>query len=313
MGMGRYNLDTAQANSINAQTAITLNNAWAQMTHEQGMIEAARRNQQITKDRSLYDQRQKQLRDNPGTREIENGDALNAAVQDLSDPRLGSSALRAANTTVPASLIAEVPFQNASERVTFMLDQLRAAKKWPKAFDEPRFAPDKRIYDDLVIRLRKEDEDGDISEKTLTEAKTLLRDLNAKLTAQPIEDEDDQKAAMKFMNSANALVGLLDKPDIRQAIVELRKVKDTSLGNLLGFMHAYNLRFGAATTLKEKQAYQQLFGILDQTRDQILSEAKLDAAPQTQVNAGNVGDIYGNFDNRRGRNTPRAPQPQNPQ
>ena len=105
-----------------------------------------------------------------------------------------------------------------------------------------------------MIRLRKEDEDGDVSEKTLSEAKRLLRDLNTKLTAQPIEDEDDQKAAMKFMNAANALVGLLDKPDIRPAIVELRKVKDTSLGNLLGFMHAYNLRFGAATTLKEKQA-----------------------------------------------------------
>ena len=41
-------------------------------------------------------------------------------------------------------------------------------------------------------------------------------------------------------------------------------------------MHAFNLRFGRATTLKQRQAYQQLFEVLDQTRDQILSEAKLD-------------------------------------
>ena len=99
--------------------------------------------------------------------------------------------------------------------------------------------------------------------------------------AQPLEDEDDQQAALKFINASTALVGLLEKPDIRPALAELKKVKDTSLGNLLGFMHAFNLRFGAASTLKEKQAYQQLYGILDQTRDQILSEAKLE--PTSQV------------------------------
>ena len=87
MGMGSYNLDTARANSINAQTAITLNNAWATMTHEQGMIEVARRNQDIRKNKSLYDSLQKHLRENPGAHEIENGDASNVAVRDLIDVR----------------------------------------------------------------------------------------------------------------------------------------------------------------------------------------------------------------------------------
>ena len=47
------------------------------------------------------------------------------------------------------------------------------------------------------------------------------------------------------------------------------------MGNLLGFMHAYNLRFGVATTPEQRQAYSQLFTVLDRTRDQILAEAKL--------------------------------------
>ncbi len=246
MGAGIYNYQTAMANNINAQTAVYLNNAWAQATHEDAMIHAARVHKEFLRDQSLYDAHQKMLRDNPGQHEIENGDALNAAVMDLSDPRLGSSAVRASGTTVPASLIAEVPFQNASERVTFVLDKLRGASKWPRGFETPRFAKDKELYNDIVARVRKEDLEGDVSEKTITQAKTLIKNLRAKLMVQPLEDEDEQKAALNFLNASTALVGLLEKPDIRPAIAELKKVKDTSLGNLLGFMHAFNLRFGAA-------------------------------------------------------------------
>ena len=141
MGAGVYNYQTAMANNINAQTAIMMNNAWAQATHEDAMIHAARVHKEFLRDQSLYDAHQKKLRDNPGQYEIENGDALNAAVMDLSDPRLGSTASRAANATVPASLIAEVPFQNASERVTFVLDKLRAPRNGPgpsRLRDSPR-------------------------------------------------------------------------------------------------------------------------------------------------------------------------------
>ncbi len=317
MGAGIYNYDTALANNINGQTAIMMNNAWATAQREDNMIHHARVVQDAQRDRTLYNQRIQQLRDKPGLREIENGDALNLAVQDLSDPRLGSSALRAANTTVPASLIADVPFQNASERVTFMLNELRAAAKWPKAFDEPRFAADKKLFDELVARIRKEDVDGDVSAKTIRQARELIANLKGKLAAEPLRDEDDQAAVTKFLNASTAMVGLLEKPDVAAALGQLRKVKDTSLGNLLGFMHAYNLRFGAATKLKEKQAYHQLFGILDPTRDQILSEAKLDASPTAQANAGSIRDIYGSFDERKAhapirnplrRRTPNEPQ-----
>ena len=116
----------------------------AQVTHESARLYAARVNQQFAKNRALYDARQKQLRDNPSNRDIETGDALNVAVADLSDPRLGSAALRAAKVPVPASLIATVPFVYASERVTLMLDDLRASVKWPEVFEGERFANDQK-------------------------------------------------------------------------------------------------------------------------------------------------------------------------
>jgi hypothetical protein len=299
MGAGVYNLKTAQANSINAQTAMMYNNYVASVTQESARMHAAKVNYDFAKNQSLYDAHQKQLRDNPGRREIENGDALNLAVSDLSDPRLGSSALRAANAPVPASLIAAVPFQVAADRVSFMLNDLRSSVKWPDVFSEDRFTSDKTTFDELVARIRKEGQDGDISPRSLRAAKAFVRDLTAKLEAQPLKDPDDQADARKFLTACTSILALLENPDIGPAMLELRKIQDTTIGCLLGFMHAYNLRFGAATTVKEREAYQRLFGILDQTRDQVLGEAKLDSKPPISADPRQATEFYQNMN--RGR------------
>ena len=83
----------------------------------------------------------------------------------------------------------------------------------------------------------------------------LVDSLRAKVDAQPLPDPLDQQEAIKFVTACSSLLGLLEKPDIQPAIIQLRKVQDTTVGHLLGFMNAFNLRFGPAKTLKEKQAY----------------------------------------------------------
>jgi len=107
------------------------------------------------------------------------------------------------------------------------------------------------------------------------------------------------------------LLGLLEKPNIGPAILELKKIQDTMVGNLLGFMHVYNLRFGVATTPEQRQAYQQLFAILDQTRDQILAEAKLNRSATEPANPKAATDFF--QDVEKGRSSRRAPaRPANP-
>ncbi len=305
VGAGIYNYDTALANQLNAQTFTQLNDYWAQVAHEAAFMHHARAHQEFLKDKTLYDAHIQALRDTPTPQQIENGDALNQAVTDLSDPRLGSSALRAANAPIDAKMIAEVPFENSTERVTIMLDQLRKALKWPEVFEEDRFNNDKKLFDDIITRMRKEDEEGEIQPKTLQQARSLVNDLRAKITAQPLKNEDDQREAMRFLNACTALIGMLNKPETRAALLELRKVKDTTIGNFLGFMHAYNLRFAPATKLREKQIYHQLYETLDQTRDQILSEAKIDLRPKSQQNPTVLTDFYGRI-----RPQPEAPSAQ---
>jgi hypothetical protein len=315
MGAGVYNLDTAQAMNINAQTASQWNDYVAQVTHESAQIHAARVHKDMAKNQALYNAHQQQLRDNPGRHEIENGDALNLAVQDLSDPRLGSSALRAAKAPVPARLIAEVPFVYASERITLMLDDLRASVKWPEVFEGERFAGDKKAFDDLVARIRAAGkEGGEIPPKVLREARGFVQDLRAKVEGQPLKDPDDQKEALRFLTACSSLLGLLEKPNIGPALLELRKIQDTYVGNLLGFMHAFNLRFGVATTRKEQEAYHRLWEILDKTRDEVLAEARLDQKATARANPSQATDFLQNMDQvhaRRGTSPPPAPR-QNP-
>jgi hypothetical protein len=309
MGAGMYNLNTAQAANIDAQTAMMWNDYVAQITHESARLHAMRVNSEFRKNQSLYDANQRRIRENPGRFEIENGDALNAILDDLTDPRLGSAAQRAARAPVPASLIAEVPFQNAAERVTLMLDNLREAVKWPEVFEGERFAADKDKFDEIRAQLRKEAEEGEISPKSLRTAQEHVDQLRAKVTAQPLPDPLDQQEATKFLNACSKLLTLLRKPDIQPAIIELRKVQDTTAGNLLGFMNSFNLRFGVAKTLKEKQAYQRLFEILDGTRDQILAEAKLESTAQARANPNQAAPFFQSLD-RSGQ--PQPPKPGNP-
>jgi hypothetical protein len=299
MGAGIYNLQTAQANRIDAETAIKFNDYVARVTRESARIYAERLNRRLARNRALYDARQKQLRESPTPRDIETGDALNAAVADLSDPRVGRSALRAAKAPVPASLIADIPFVNAAERVTFMLEDLRASIKWPEVFEDPRFAGDQKTFDELVTRLRDQANEGKLSARTLQEAGRFIKELRAKLEPQPLKDPLDQKEALRFITAASALLGLLEKPNIQPAILELRKVQDTMLGNLLGFMNGYNLRFGAATSPKERLAFQRLFAILDRTRDEVLAEAKIDSKPASSGNPSDATNFFEKLEQAR--------------
>jgi hypothetical protein len=301
MGAGIYNLKTAMAESIDADTAMRFNDYVAQVTRESARIHAARMDQRLARNRSLYAARQKELRDNPSRRDVENGDALNAAVADLSDPRLGSIAMHAAKALIPASLIAEVPFLNAAERVTLMLEDLRGSIKWSEVFEGERFEADKKTFADLVTRMRNEAYEGDLSPQIMREARGFLKDLRAKLDAQPLKDPAHQKEAMRFLTACASMLDLLEKPNIGPALVELGKIQNTMLGNLLGFMNAYNLRFGPAKTARQREIYNRLFALLDQTRDQIVTEARLDSSAPPAASPKNAEDFFQGLEKGRSR------------
>lgn len=115
--------------------------------------------------------------------------------------------------------------------------------------------------------------------------------LKAKLAAKPLEDTAENQEALKFVKTVTALARLLEKPEIDEVLNELKKIEKISIGNLLGFMHTFNLRFAPATTARQRTVYNDLYPILDQTRDRIIGEAKLDS----NVSDGGKGKVHDFF------------------
>ena len=292
-GAGIFNEKTAIADSINLDTLIR----WNDYMH-QASLEAARRTVERRRENSANNRAQNnailaRIRDNPTARDIEMGDAINAAVDQLTDSRISSAALRIASAPVEASVIAEIPFRNASEAVTIVLSQLRAAKKWPAALEGERFAEDKKVFEELVDKAVKEDDEGDISADTLKQGHDFVNGLRAKLAAAPLEGTKAREDASRFVKTFAGLVRLLERPDTTEAFNQLRKVQSTPLSNLIAFMEIYNLRFGQATTPRQRQIYRDLFAQIAAVRDRVVKDAKLQEETVALPDPGVVTDFFG--------------------
>ena len=58
------------------------------------------------------------------------------------------------------------------------------------------------------------------------------------------------------------LTKMLDSSKIEKILAELDDYQGTTLGDLLGFMQAFNLRFGAANSYSQRQIYLRLYPML---------------------------------------------------
>jgi hypothetical protein len=316
MGAGIYNRETAIARSIDTDTATRWNQYVYLSQLEATRAYFARRNAAVARDRNAYDALVKRIQDNPTASDVENGDALNAALDQLSDPRIHSSALKMAEAPISAQMIRDIPFRNAAEAATFSLAQLKAAAQWPAVLLEPRFAEERAEFETLVEEARKDSlDDGQVDPRLLTKIRRVITRLKDKLAARPLDDSAENQEAFKFIKTVSAFVRLLEKPEIDQVLAELNRIDRITIGNLLAFMHTFNLRFAPATTARQRQVYRELYPLLDQTRDKIIGEARLDDSTARKENKAKLHDFFSAMDleHIEGKKKPPAPpEPEQP-
>jgi hypothetical protein len=311
-GAGQYNEQTAVARSINEDTWQRWNQYLYLSNEEATRKYLAKKNFDIQNNKNAYNTIIKRLQDNPTAKDVDDGDALNAALDQLSDPRIQSSSLRGASNPIPAKIIADIPFRYASEAVTIIMSNLKGANQWPPALDIPRFAEDKAQFEQVAEQARREDEDGEISPQTIAKAKALVARLRGKLAQEPLGDPKDNLAAERFLKTLSGLVKLLEKPDTKEVLDQLRKFETVTVGSLIGFMHVYNLRFAAASTPKQKMIYEQLWPLFDSARDKaskaIEGTAAVDADPKAAHDFFNKMDPDA-LDGKK-KDAPKPPNPQ---
>jgi len=276
VGAGVYNEDTAIANSVNADTIERWNEYMFLSQQEANRRAYLRRQRQLQRDANSGDSLYKRVRDTPQEGDIDNGDALNAILDQLNNPKIHSTALRLINDPIDAKAVREIPFENASEAVTLSLSQLTGEDGWPPALQGPAFEAERKAYQDAVTRAVKEDEEGQLSPQTLQAVNVAAAQLRAKLEANKPADRVEYINAVNYIKTLLGMARMLEKPQVDKILAELDSVKQTTVGSLLGFMHTYNLRFAPASTPTQREVYRNLYALMDPARDRILKDAGID-------------------------------------
>ncbi len=268
-GAGYYNQQTAVARSINANTAMQVN---------QYMYEVNKTNAKYYYTRSANKQKEasstgeaiyKRLHDNPSGHDIHTGDALNVVLDELTNPAVYTQVVTGATRPIDSQLVKNIEFEYAANMIAISLADFSARGVPDYLLTTPDFAPDREALKELIGKVREEIESkGQASAESLANCRVAIKALKAKVDSLLPPDAPNRLEADNFLKALFGLSKMLETPSVAQFLTGLNKVESTTLGHLIAFMHTFNLRFGRAKTPVQEQTYDQLYPLLVAVRDQ---------------------------------------------
>ncbi len=308
MGAGYYNQQTAVANSINTDTVMR----WNQYVYEAQMNANRMHAEKLAAERKQTNQAGEQIRDrlrnSPERADIYRGDALNSALDEINDPRVYSKALQGGQVKINSKIVRNIPFQKASAAITMSIHQLVKGGP-PKALQGPEFASNREAIQTLGKEIRKQLEEDKAPDKaTIDKMLAAINEAEEKADRLLPTNSRDRVEADRFLKALHGLVAMLDTPALDLILAGVEDRPEATLGELLGFMNAFNFRFGPATTPSQREAYDALYPRLVDLRNQV---APALAAATTSKSSGNEpGEFFSGMDYKDLQK--RAPAPPKP-
>ncbi|MDG3007760.1 hypothetical protein [Paludisphaera mucosa] len=321
-GAGAYNEQTAEARSINANTAMQVNEYMYQV-NKNNAREYYGRSQREQKEASASGETTyRRIHDNPSQHDIQTGDALNAVLDDLLNPAVPYQAVMGAPQPVDSRLVKNIVFRYAANMIAISLEDLSANGVPDVLLTNPAFQVERDALRAQVAKARKEAKESDeISPQTLADARVKIQALQQKVALVLAEGSKDRKEADNFLKALYGITKMLKTPSVDQFLKGLDRYPTTTLGRVLSFMSSFNLRFGVAQTPDQQVAYTQLFPMLAQLRDQVQAPdsnpyaaqaAKPDPKKVTAYFSGMSFNHFGPQPDPHAAPVPPAPQPAQP-
>jgi len=290
MGRGMYNMGTSEARSINADTAMRLSSFMFQSNMAAGRRYRAR----VKAAQALTDKEQKaiqdRLRNHPETRDITDGDALNVLLDTLLNPAVADRSLQYIKTPLRPEVIADIPFEVATEGLTVCLDSMTMEGQWPIALRDEAFRPQREALRQAVQDALKQDEQGNLEPETVNAVGTAINSFRLAFEKRVPENSPDYIPARNTLKAMAGLTRMLDSSKIEKVLAELEDYQGTTLGDLLAFMQAFNLRFGVANSYRQRMIYTKLYPMLaEQANGNLVTSTGGVAAAATSA----VGTVEG--------------------
>jgi hypothetical protein len=260
MGRGAYNEQTAVARSINTDTVMR----WNQYAYQSHVTASNSYRARLLARRASINraraETQEQLRDNPSNRDITDGDALNLLLGDLTNG--ANSSTRRITTPLRHELIPEIPFAYASEGITICLDHMTMNEQWPLALRVEDFKPEREGLRKAVQVALEEDKKGDLEPATVEAVQAAVDRFRLKFEKLVPQSSPDYIPAHDTIKAMAGLTKMLYSPKVEEILAELEDYQGTTLGDLLSFMQAFNLRFAPANSFRQRQIYLKLYPML---------------------------------------------------
>ena len=202
------------------------------------------------------------LRNHPNQLDITDGDALNVLLEVLLNPATADRSLQLIKTPLRPEVIRDIPFEYASEGMTVCLDRMTMDGQWPLALRDEAFRPEREGLRKAISAALEEDKEGNLDPETIQAVQTAIDKLRLKFEKLVPQNSPDYIAARDTIKAMNGLTKMLYSPQMEKIIAELEDYQGTTLGDLLGFMQAFNLRFAPANSYRQRQIYLKLYPML---------------------------------------------------
>jgi hypothetical protein len=293
-GAGFYNKATAIADSINLDTVIRFNEFIYQSNKEANRQYQARQAGQSARTNAELDKIQARLRNSPEQRDVFSGDALNVAVDEIDDPRVYGRSLQGSKVKVASETIRHIPFRYAPGAITISIHRL-SQEPPPKGMMIPAFDDDRAAFKTIGQEIRNDLNSSDKPRpENITKARTVINAAEAKAEKLLPRNTRDRNEVDRYLKALHGLIGMLETPAIDLILAGVDKRPQATLGELLAFMDAFNLRFGQATTPRQRTVYQELFPKLVALRDEVAPI--LAGSTPRQPEATAVADFFSKMD-----------------
>jgi hypothetical protein len=267
-GQGAYQQDKAKADAINVDTMVKWNKA---LRARQKALREENQKKAI-KDEAAREVNAEQI-------ELRDGITLNNLLLQIFDTDPGVVQSGRAKNVISASAIREIPFEWDSEAITICVDQMTADDAIPPLLMRPAYAEDRGLVHSAVQAALEEDAKGTVSNATAKRVAEAVSKFRAKFEKTSSDFELGYNDVLDYFTVMASLSRLLSDPSMQAFLKQLDTGQERTVGDLITFMNAHNLRFGPAITDHQLAIYGGLVPVLTAIRDAPASPSSGASAP----------------------------------
>ena len=149
----------------------------------------------------------------------------------------------------------------------------------PPLLMRPTYVDERNALHSAVQAALEEDAKGTVSSATSKRIAEAVSNFRAKFLKTTSDFELGYNDSLDYFTVMASLSRLLNDPSMQAFLKQLDNGQERTVGDLIAFMNAHNLRFGAATTDHQIAIYAGLVPVLTAIRDAPASQSAGASAP----------------------------------